>query len=236
VYKTGLSANAPITPQVEQPQPVVTKFSDFRKYCTKTNMWSQLPAWQDFVQLAGSSLVEISSLHAFFVKLCVPQNNSMSADQGPCRPAELEWPVFCEIDKDWKFALETMGLTTARDLVSGVEIAGTTNPIKFCYDLFQRLYLINKDHHSQLDGEEFLNLICQQLQAWMIDGFQYRDAYDDATICEYHEAQMANLTKHWGFDSPYDLLAVISRAVVLDGSDEGERAAQMVTPLWPIIM
>ena len=234
VYKPGHPGKAPITPQAAQLQPVTTKFSDFPKFCAKSNVWSQLPVWQDFVQLMASGhagMEEISNLHAFFVRMCLQQNSSNPVEQGPYRPVDSEWPEFVGIDDDWQFVLENIDLSAARDLVSGVETEGTTNPTKCCFDVFQRMYLINKDQHSQLDGEEFLNCVCRQLQIHiMVDGFQYRDVHDDGAIGDYHKSQLDNLVEKLGFANVYEMLSAVSRAVVRDGSEGEVEASQVVTP------
>ena len=130
VYNRGQKAPAhPTKPGATQMQQASPKPANFPKFCTKANMWSQLPAWQEFVRMISSfdeEMAQIGNLHSFFYKMC-----SNAQEQFP-KNGDLEsWPQATDIDAEWKHTLDELGLTVARDLVTGVEVSGTTNPIKW---------------------------------------------------------------------------------------------------------
>ena len=242
VYKTGQEDQEPKTPQNSKPQAPVTKFSDYSKFCSKSMVWSDRPAWQDYARLLcceSNTLPngndKIQDLHKFVKDMA--EIHSSPVFEQLMEPAEGSvWPKYTPVHSEALKALASKGLVKARDLVNGAEMVGTTNPIKFVYDLFRRMYLQSKGKHCQLDGEQFLSFLGRNLQNYVTDGFKYCDAFDDCTIRDFLPGHAAQLVEAMGYDNPHSLLAELSRAAVIDGTDRGDSAAAHVAKMWPMLM
>ena len=213
-------------------------------FCSKSLRWSSKPAWQEYVKLLchdgftfQSGEDKVQDLHTFLRNMAVI-NSSPVIDKiwNKVSTQGQLWPDYSPmLPKDTKF-LESKGLVTARDLVSGAATSGTSNPTKFVYDVFLRMYLQVKGVHCQLDGESFLSFLCRNLQNNLTDGFKYCDAFDDCTVRDFLPGQAAQLVELMGYVNPHSLLAELSRAIVVDGTDQGDSSAKKVAKLWPLLM